>query len=67
MDVGRELRGELVEDVRGVSASGQQNYRPAGATPIEHFEPNVFFNVDKPNRVRRRIPPRAGRLRIRDQ
>jgi hypothetical protein len=42
--VGGKLGREIVENVSRVPESRQENHRPAGAAPIEHFEPDVVIH-----------------------
>src|SRR5215471_21384782 len=61
---GREPRCELVEYVRCVPASGQQDHRPAGSAPIEYFQPHVFGDRYKLHGMGGWILPRGGLLAV---
>src|SRR5215831_10214280 len=61
---GGELRGELVEDVRGVPAAGQQDHRSASTSPIEHFEAHIFGDLDKLDGMGGWILPRVVLLGV---
>ena len=39
-----QLRREPVVDVGGVAEPGEQNYRTAGASPVEHLQLHVFID-----------------------
>src|ERR1700693_4071914 len=64
MVVGRKLRRKLVKDARRVTAPGEQDDRPPGTAPIQHFQSNVLVDADQSHAVRRWVLPRAGTLRM---
>jgi hypothetical protein len=54
--VGRYKRGrEIIEDVGGVAASGEEDERAAGAAPVEHFKMDAVGDGDELLFVRGRI------------
>jgi hypothetical protein len=50
-----ELRREAVEAMRRVSSPSQENERPAGPTPVQHFKLNTWFYGDHLDSMWRRI------------
>jgi hypothetical protein len=51
------IHRELVENVRRVAKSGEQDDRPAGAAEIEHLQLHAVADRDELNAMRRRIDP----------
>ena len=51
---------ELVKDMGGIAEAGEQNDRPAGAAPVEHFESDVFFDGDEEDFVRSGVKRPGG-------
>jgi len=64
MPGGGELGGEAVEYVSRLAATSQKDHRPAGTSPVEHFERNVLFDGHKSRGVGRWVFPPGRALRV---
>src|SRR5262249_4466551 len=66
-----QLGREVIEDVRGIAASGEQNDGTARAAPVEHLKLYIVIDGDELHLVLRRVAPRiwflSARLRRRER
>jgi hypothetical protein len=52
-----KYRRKIVEHMRRITATGQQEQGRTGTAPIEHFQPHAGVNLHKLHCMRRRILP----------
>jgi hypothetical protein len=64
VEIHRKLRSEFVENVRGVSSSGEEYERSSRTAPIEYLQPHVAAHCDEPPEMRRGVLPIRGLLRV---
>ena len=55
---------EVVEDVRRIAQSSEQNERWSATAPIEHFDPHIRRDGDERNLVPRRVRARVNRRHV---
>src|SRR5438093_12413812 len=55
---------EVVEDVRRIAQSSEQNERWSPTAPIEHFDPHIRRDGDERNLVPRRVRARVNRRHV---
>jgi len=62
---------EVIEDVRGIAASGEQNDGTTRAAPVEHLKLYILIDDDELHLVLRGVAPRiwfsSARLRRRER